>query len=348
MGLMFKKLFKICLVLGVSFVLLSIVGWFGVKYISTAQAVQKANVIIEGAYQSHNPQNDDEKVIALVTEVFDSFGHISSSKEPLLRIRGYLTNKRLPEFLRLRNGVIETHVQKGLCDNAARMLAFLLEEEGFESVQWNMVTDTMGHSALSVSMKDGREVFVDPFYGYVALDERGNLDSLGNAQKRLRSSTRLGKVLRSLGDKSTPKFYNGLRRMSMAAEGQDLVIEAALPKVTGSPLFIGAIDQSSKDMKDAGKSYKMTPYWNYMGHRYNREWVRILRAEQAVRLVITLTEPVEKGVLTMDKKPQIEGKDLIWTLGVGEQITFRDGLAKISFKRLNSYIPVDQITISPL
>ncbi len=92
----------------------------------------------------------------------------------------------------------------------------------------------------------------------------------------------------------------------------------------------------------------MTPYWQYMGHKYNREWVRILKTKEPVRIVMTLLEPAEQGILTASPAPTVNGKILTWELQANDKIIFRDGLAKISLKRMNSYIGVDQIAIYPL
>ena len=137
--------------------------------------------------------------------------------------------------------------------------------------------------------------------------------------------------------------------MRMAAEGDELLIAATLPELKGSiPVEIGKIDGNDLDVKGEGSGFGMTPYWNYMGHKYNREWVRSLLAPQDMSVKMILLEEAEEGVLTAEPKPLVEGKTLSWDLNAGEKITFRDGLAKISWRRLNSYIGVDQIVISPM
>ena len=123
---------------------IGVVGWINIKHVSEIRAEKKAESIIQQAYAKHDPKNADEKIIALTKEVFETFEHTNPSHVPLLKLRPYITNHRLPEIIRLQTGVIETHVQKGLCDNASRMLAFLLEKEGMHSTQWNMVTNRSG------------------------------------------------------------------------------------------------------------------------------------------------------------------------------------------------------------
>ena len=92
----------------------------------------------------------------------------------MLRLRPYVTNALPPSILRYPNGAIETLIETGLCDNASHMLAFILKQKGYETVQWNMITASAAHSALLVSMHDGRKVLVDPFYGFVVVDKKEN------------------------------------------------------------------------------------------------------------------------------------------------------------------------------
>ena len=345
---MVKKLIKLFFVSGTVLVFVGFSGWLLVKYVITLRAAEKAETIIEQAYEKHSPQNDDEKIIAIATQIFENFEHAEPSEILSLRLRAYLTNRRLPEFLRLDTGVIETHIEKGQCDNFARMLSFLLVQEGFESILWNMVIDKLGHSALLVTMPDGRQVFADPYYGYVAADKNRKLLHPKDAQNKIRQGAIFSDVFLPLGENSDPVLYSDFSDVRMAAQGDDLVIESTLPRLDNQPLVLGDLDKSSKDVKSAAKRLGMTPYWFYMGHRLNREWVRVLKAREPVKIVMTLVENAEEGVLTSDKKPVVEGKNLTWQLQAGDKIVFRDGLAKISFKRLNSFIDVDQITLFPV
>ena len=61
---------------------------------------------------------------------------------------------------------------------------------------------------------------------------------------------------------------------------------------------------------------------------------------------MTLLSPAEDNILIATPEPVVNGNTLTWELKAGETITFRDGLAKPSLKRLNSYIGVDQIVFT--
>ncbi len=346
---MFKKLIKFAFISGFVLAILGILGWLIVKSTVTAQADKKASAVIASAYSygQSSPVSDDQKVIAIAREIFNSFQHKDPATIPLLKVRGYITNDRLPSFLRLGDGVIETHMEQGYCDNASRMLAFILKQEGFSSVQRNMVTNSGGHSALLVTLpNEDRDILVDPFYGYVTTDLNGELIHPHDAKNLIENGDAFEDVFTPLGEASDPRFYKDIRSMFMGAEGQTLTIEATLPHIGNNPIHLGKIDGKYNDVKSAASQLGITPYWYYMGHKYNREWVRVLKASQPVKIVMTLTEQAEDGILTSTPKPSVDGQTLTWELNAGEEITFRDGLAKISLKRMNSYIPVDQTIIT--
>ena len=106
------------------------------------------------------------------------------------------------------------------------MFAFALAQEGYESIQWNMVTHKNGHSARLVSLPDNRKAFVDPFYGIAAVDSKGQLIDPKEAKEVVLSTNKnVEDVFISLDNKSKLAFYRELGQMSMAAEGDDLILE---------------------------------------------------------------------------------------------------------------------------
>ena len=88
------------------------------------------------------------------------------------------------------------------------------------------------------------------------------------------------------------------------------------------------------------------PYWHYVGHVYDPNWVRVLKANQSTEITFILTQKPDDTVLTSEPAPKIEGNKMIWDLDAGEEIKFYDRRAKLSLKRRNSYIDVDQVIFS--
>tara|TARA_B100001989_G_scaffold227851_1_gene184241 strand:- start:823 stop:1854 length:1032 start_codon:yes stop_codon:yes gene_type:complete len=342
---MLKKSIKALFLLGLSCGLVLIITYLYAKYDYTQQATQKANSLIEQALPQ-KPASHDEEVIAIAKEIHKRFRATEPSNILQLRLRPYISNARLPSFLRFQDGVLETNVEAGLCDNAARMLKFVLEQKNYESVQWNMVTNTTAHSALLVTLPDGRKVFVDPFYGLAAYKNE-KLTSPQNLQENLKNRIELEDTILKFNEKSDTEFYENFSSVRMAAQGDFLQLTSTLPSADSNPVFLGTIDGNSEDVKHQAGQHHMTPFWEYMGHKYNREWVRVLKAPQDARLEIILIEDVEDGIITSTPAPTVSGKTLSWNLKAGDEITFRDELAKINWSRLNSYIGVDQIVIYP-
>ncbi len=334
LGKLIKLLFIVAIVGGISLV----GGYFAARYYTIKIAQTKAQEIIVQAGDIASP---DEEVIALAKTVFERFQEREPSEVWQLRLRPYVTNARLPESIKFPEGAIETIIQQGMCDNAARMLKFVLAQKGYNSIQWNMVSQNGNHSGLQVTLPEGRKGFIDPYYGYGAMKE-GKLISLDEAK-----AFPVEDVLIPLGPNSQIGFYKDLKDMAMAAQGETLHITANLPP-TETALWIGEINGNAEDVKSKAGALGMTYYWDYMGHKYNREWVRELTVAQDVRFEMILLDQPEEGILTADPKPQVEGKTLRWDLKVGDKIMFHDGLAQISWKRMNSYIGVDQIVITPV
>lgn len=322
--------------------------FIGGRFYVAGASTQKAQVALKSVLKDQNKVMTDEDIIALTLYVFTHFERGDPSLNLALRLRPFVTNPRLPSALRYPEGGIEILNGYGLCDNASRMLAFLLKQKGIDSVQWNIVSNDDAHSALLVYMPDGRNVFVDPYFGYVAYDRRTQkLISAEEAKTRLLAGASLDDVFLSLTDDGHPKFYKSFAGSSMAAQGHALRLTADIPLLKdGKSLVLGAINDSDEDVKHESGVYGMTPYWHYVGHKYNREWVRVLQAHENIRLEMVLVQNAENSVLTSDVPPGIRGRSLIWDLTAGDKIVFQDGLAKISWSRMNSFIGVDQIKVT--
>lgn len=212
-------------------VILSLLAWYGVRYVAIKQAKINAYEITRTAPdQVEIYTSEESKIISISKRVFNDFEHANSATIPFYNLRAYITNERLPDFIRFPKGVIETNIQKGYCDNVARMLAFILEQEGFKSTQWNMVTDRGGHSALVVTLSDDREIFIDPYFGGVTIDRNGRPTDLITAQNRFIAGAKLDDLFLRLGKESDEHFYEDFRTMHMAAEGEALTIQAKFLK----------------------------------------------------------------------------------------------------------------------
>jgi hypothetical protein len=341
----FVKLTGLALVLSIT---LALGGWLVLKQGLTAYSGIKARELVDTALQGRTDMSPDEEVTAITKEVHKNFAHVDPATIPVAKIRPFLTSERLPAFMRFKYGVVANLLRKGYCDGAARMLSFVLATKGYSSVQWNMVVPTTAHSALLVTMPDGRKVLADAFYGYVATDEEGRLASPQDAQERMKAGEKFDRVFQALSVDSLPDFYHVLADAKMSARGEPLLLESTLPPLNNKPLVFGAIDGHGLDVKQAAMGHNMTPFWNYMGHRYNREWVRVMHVTEPVKIIMTLKAPAEDGILVASPAPAVDGKTLTWTLKAGDELTLTDSKAKLSLRTMKSYIPIDQIQFYPL
>lgn len=132
----------------------------------------------------------------------------------------------------------------------------------------------------------------------------------------------------------------------MAAQSEPLEMATKLENID-DVILLGSVDGSSTDVHADGVKNKITPYWTYMGHRYDKSWVRSLKLDQPVRIDITLVKKPSQKIITSNKKPQIKGNTLTWNLKAGEVLIFKDGNSSFLWSELKSYIEVDQIKITP-
>jgi len=348
---MFHKAFKFIFILGViSFVSLTVIYFISKAYY-TNLAQKKAERIIDSVKilddTEYNQTLKQIELIALTRAVYSVFKADEPSNHWQLRLRPYLTNSALPSFIRYEEGVIETLIGTGLCDNAARFLHFVLKQRGHDSVQWNMVTNTRAHSILLVYLDDGKTAILDPMFGLIGYNQATqSLLSPFEIHKRMQGGAVLDDVFLTLDEKSETEFYEDFANVRMEKLGKPLEIDADLPYIENDGLiFLGQIDGNEKDVYDAAAAHNMSPFWHYAGHKYDRSWIRSLKAHQDVRLEFILVSDVEDNVLTSDKAPIVDGRIMRWDLNKGDVLKFYDGRAKRSFKRMNSYINLDQIAI---
>ena len=311
-------------------------------------AYSKIDSMIADAERADNG-DPDQIIVALTKNIHDNFAESSPRSFFLHRLEPYLSNARLPNFIRFPKGVIDILVMHGMCDSAARAQILAFKRLGFHAVQWDMVTNQYAHSAVMVTTSTGKDVLVDPFHGVVGYG-RGEHD---NGSIELFSPSDIKQIVSDGGDilnhlkilskTSEYAFYNELGNARMGQFGNSLILDATIPEFQENRLILGEIDGSGEDVKNASSKYGMTPFWYYAGHRFDRSWIRQLRTKQDITVTFILTDNVEDGIITSDKIPDINENQMSWSLKAGERLNFYDGKAKINWQRLNSYIPIDKI-----
>ena len=327
---------------------ISIACFYGVRgyLISTADAV--IDQMIAEAEQEFG-DDEEAKVIALTASFYERFDEDAPGAFLLHKFEPYLSNRRLPSFIKMPSGVIDIIVMRGMCDSAARGLMRGFQRMELKSVQWDMVTNKYAHSAVMVTLSNGQNVLVDPFHGIVGQDKNTkSLLSPSDIKKALLDGEDiLGQVLK-LDSDAHYEFYEDLVHARMGPFGNSLILDAQIPSFDGASFTIGQLDGSGEDVKAEAGRLGMTPFWYYAGHRFDRSWVRELHSTQDVKVTFILTDHAEEGIITSSARPLIDQNRLSWTLKAGEMISFHDGKAKINWFRLNSYVPIDQILIEKI
>ena len=288
---------------------------------------------------------DVGEIIFVTQHVHEVFHKNRNEKDfsLLFRLRPYLTNERLPRVFRIPQGAIETIYPYGWCDNAARMAQFIFMQHGVKSKQWNMITPTAAHAALQVNYNE-KDVFLDPFYGVVAQDLENNLLSAELAKSKKQKGI---DPFVQISGTANKKFYKTFEKVMMSAQGEPLELVSQI-KLDNDELKIGSVDGSSHDVYKDGVKNKISPHWTYIGHRYDRSWIRKLAPDAPSKVTFVLTKQPNKKAVTSNKEPIMSGNKLTWHLDEGEQLIFNDGEAGFLWGDLKSYIEVDQIIITPL
>ncbi len=297
--------------------------------------IYKADQHAEEVYAGTSVSSAPAISLYATQRLYQMFRHETYADHPILsRLRPYISNARLPDFIRIPTGATETVMMEGWCDDAGRALTYILSKRNVESRQFNFVGPSNAHSAVIAQFD--KPALLDPYYGYHTITQNGVVPPEEAAAKH---------ALIPIDEKSNRAFYAHFDKLSMGAQGDEMTITAALPakKVT-----LGSIDGKTDDARDDMMKNDMTPMWNYIGHKYDRGWTRELIADEAMQVDIILTRPANENVLrTLTPAPVVNGTKLTWNLLKGDKIISKDGLAGISWTRLKSYIDIDQMLITP-
>jgi len=292
--------------------------------------------------------NDEQLARTLTIRIHERFNKPASERQALLlRLQPWLTHRLLPEPLRIRDGAIELLYANGHCDNAARALSLVLATAGIAAEQLNIVTPSNAHSTVVAVMKDNRRILLDPFYGALAYSN-DRLIGPEEAHAIARNGASPSSIWIPLAVGADLKFYDEFARASFGRQGEPLEFGGTVTLSQGEPLQLGSQDANGSDVSAAAAKAGLTPYWHYLGHRYDRAWVRRLTMRQETRMIIGLVDDADPKFITSDRPAKIEGKRLIYEIAAGDTVRFFDGHASYSWLRLKSYIDIDYMRFEAL
>lgn len=265
----------------------------------------------------------------------------------LLRLRPYLTNDLLPNVLRVEPGAIEALYLNGWCDNAARALMFVASEAGLEAHQLNIITPNAGHSILEIKRPSGEYVAIDPYYGVVAASG-GELIPASEAFERTALGSPPSSVWHLNGANALHSFYANFTSVILARQGSGATI-AIHADPASYPINLGHVDGNDDDVRSAGQSLGFTPYWNYLGNRYDRSWVRRLNVSVPSRVTIVTAGPLRDYAITANIPYESRSDSrLVYVVDAQMPLELVDGNAQRDWLSFRSWIPIDRISIEPL
>ncbi len=289
-------------------------------------------------------QSDDgaEQSFLLAATQFVHAAYIRTQQNPrpglLTRLRPYLSNRLLPDAIRVEAGAIDMLEIEGLCDAAARTLAYLLKHRGFDAAQLNIIAPNGGHSVVEVRTA-ARTYMLDPQLGLVPMSD-GRVLSPGEARDMAADYG----IWKPLADTAIRRgFYRHFGKAVFARQGAGITFTAEVRLAPGEILKLGRLDGSARDVEDDGSANMLSPYWGYIGSRYDRSWRRGLRFSQDTTVEFTLTDDLDPRYLNLDRAPDIDGRTLTVRMRAGETLYLIDDRARRNFLTLRSYQKVDRV-----
>lgn len=291
--------------------------------------------------------SDSQQTFLIAATAMVHAAYVKSQADPrpglLTRLRPYLTNGILPRPIRVRPGAIDLLEMDGICDTAARTLAFLLRHNGLDAAQFNIVAPHGGH--VVVEARDADKTFMlDPLLGVIPMVDNGILSPLEarDAASKQRPSYKL------LSNSADPSYYREFEKAVFARQGNGLTITATVRLDPGTELILGNIDGDDHDVAQAGNTEALSPYWHYMGSRYDRSWRRRIQFEQDTLVTIVLTDDLNPRFLNISPAPEIDGRTLTVRVGAGQTLDMIDGKARRDYLLFRSYQDVDQIRFAAI
>jgi hypothetical protein len=267
-----------------------------------------------------------------------------SSPSLLFRLQPYLTNQVLPGIFRVQSGAIETILIEGACDSASRASVFILRQLGIDATQVNLITPHNGHSIVGVNLDDGSQILLDPTYGLAPL-RHGSLLTTAETLALHRMQVPASTIWATIADGATyHPIYDDFASAALASQGEPLHWTVHLDLGHSDGLRLGEPDGDPQDVSEDGAAAGLSPYLHYLGHRFDRGWIRGIRAAQDVTVTFhTVGEPVD-GTLTADRAP-VERTDryVRYVLNAGDELLLHDGRAERNWRTLRSYTNVDWV-----
>jgi len=252
------------------------------------------------------------------------------------------SNQILPSFLRVKTGAIENLYLSGKCDSVARALAFALNHYALEAETFDMVDPkSLGHTVVSVDLDEKLNIILDPYYGF-ASSNGDSLITVDVAKTYALQESALKAWTPFNRNKAIPDIYKHFERVSYLNSSDNINIISNVDMTVNDVIRVGFTNGQPLARNDA-INVGLNGLWDYIGHRYNRSFVRELNFTEKTKVTFFLLENLNEMFLTSSHVPIIEDNKLIFVIDKDESLIFRDGEAKRDWLKLKSYQFVDSI-----
>lgn len=311
------------------------------------KATSRVLSLIDAASLSGIERQSDEYIIELARVYHKKY--LEKNDENIWRrlypYRFILTNTVLPDFMRLENGTIENLSIGGQCDSIARALAFGLRVSGFEAAQFNMVnTSSTGHSIVQITLNENRKVVIYPMYGVYPYSN-GHLISAKKAWELSTSVEASRRIWKPLSENFELGFYEDFGSVVFQNQDGIIPIDSVIDLHDRERIIIGDADGKSSDLESKIGLSVLNSYWTYLGHRYDRMFVRSMEFNRPAKVTFLAVEAIDKKFLTAENHFVVNGNSLAFELKKNEKLIFVDGEAKRDWLKLKSFQLLDQIII---
>ena len=327
-----------------------ILAWFSTKLFVENEARTVAQDIISDARKNADSKEPHALAIELARIVHSLYLRSNSSVTPplLWRLRPYLTNMLLPSYARYQDGAIDVLYVQGICDSAARTLAYLLNEAELKAQQLNIVNNWVGgHSVVLVELPNQQSSMLDPLYG-VYPEYDGIMLSPSEARELARRGEPSESIWKQMSENAQIGFYQRFGDAVFAPQGAGLVIEVEVSLTKRETIRLGKKNGRYEDVISDGIAHGLSSYWAYLGHRYDRSWQRVINFSQDTRMIIGLIDAPDERFVTTQMRPTFSGNELIYEVPAGMSLRFVDADAGRDWLRLRSYQEIDYIRFEPL
>lgn len=274
----------------------------------------------ENVIQSFTASSTDDAAIEEFARWAAGYWKLGEKKDVWNHLR------RLPWPFRPDKDPISFLSGGGYCTEFIAAARWILGDR-YELARHDLLFPDSGHSAISLKLKDGRWVFIDPFFG-IAFKAGERLLSLQSLRARMAEGHELGRYAIALNHAPRQDLYRKLPQTFDGLAGTDVDVWIDLPAKSTKSWSLGTQNGDWRDTQTAGMAAEMTSHFFYIGRRFPANFrfhYRLPDDGKSYELRFHLVQPVDTQTLpAFSVRPVIEGHTLRFRLGPDDRTLTAD------------------------